>query len=87
MDRRQALEAYVELFHQAIRHRVPENEFSVLLSGGRYSRHILLELLRNDACPSFCFTLDLPGRRDGSDAVVAAKVAQAVNVPHHHPSY
>lgn len=83
LDRSQALEAYVEVFRQAILRRLPSGEeFSMLLSGGRDSRHILLELLHNGVRPAFCLTLDLHGRRAGSDAMVAAELTKALDVPH-----
>lgn len=80
LDRRQAVDAYIELFRRAIVRRLScTKEFGVLLSGGRDSRHILLELLRSGAPPKLCLTVD---RREESDAVVAAQLARAVGVPH-----
>ncbi|MFZ3014862.1 MAG: asparagine synthase-related protein, partial [Nitrospira sp.] len=81
LDRHQAIDAYIELFRQAIVRRLTySEEFAVLLSGGRDSRHILLELVRSGARPKFCLTVDLPVQHE--DAVVAAQLAKAVDVPH-----
>ncbi|TKB66054.1 MAG: hypothetical protein E8D52_16905 [Nitrospira sp.] len=81
LDRHQAIDAYIELFRQAIVRRLTySEEFAILLSGGRDSRHILLELVRSGARPKFCLTVDLPVQHE--DAVVAAQLAKAVDVPH-----
>lgn len=83
LDQSQALEAYIALFGESIRKRLPaDKEFAVLLSGGRDSRHILLELLRINARPSFCLTLGLEGPHALSDVAIAAELAEATNVPH-----
>jgi asparagine synthase (glutamine-hydrolysing) len=83
LDRSQAIDAYIEVFRHAIRRRIPDgNQFAVLLSGGRDSRHILLELVRNGAIPKFCLTMDIPPSHEDSDALVAARLAEVLGVPH-----
>jgi hypothetical protein len=83
LDRNEAIDAYIDVFRHAIRRRISDgSKFAVLLSGGRDSRHILLELVRNGAIPKFCLTVDIPPSHDESDTVVAARLAEAVGVPH-----
>ncbi len=90
ISREEAVDAYIGLFRQAIRRRLPTGDFVVPLSGGRDSRHILLELCRSGHRPRFCIThRDYPPKTD-EDAEVAAQVAASVQCPHvvidQHPS-
>ena len=83
VSRQAAVDGYVELFRQAIARRVPaHDEFAVPLSGGRDSRHILLELCAQRRPPRFCIT----GRRfppgGAEDERIAAQVAAAAGVEH-----
>lgn len=77
-----ALDQYIELFRQAIQRRLPDGEFISLLSGGRDSRHILLELNSRGYKPKFCVTtLRYPPYAD-DDIEKAAMVAQRLNFKH-----
>lgn len=78
-----AIDAYIYLFRAAIERRLPTSEdFTVPISGGRDSRHILLELCAAGHRPKFCLTLPRfpPGEAD--DVEVASMLAQAVGIRH-----
>jgi asparagine synthase (glutamine-hydrolysing) len=78
MTREQAMDGYVDLFRQAIARRATMR--SVLpLSGGRDSRHILLELNAQGCLPSRAITVALETSTDGD---VAREVARAVGIRH-----
>jgi len=76
-------EAFIELFRQAIRRRLPPDEnFVVPLSGGRDSRHILLELAEQGCRPNYCVTLRHYPPRPNDDVRIAAMVTKALGVRH-----
>jgi len=83
-----AIDAYVDLFRQAIRRRPPTEGAVVTLSGGRDSRHILLELCAPGMPPRRCVTTSrsfpsLLGRHAPSgDVELARALADAVGVEH-----
>ena len=57
LSRGAAIDGYISLFRDAIRRRQPSNPNVVVpLSGGHDSRHILLELCRQNSPPDFCVT-------------------------------
>jgi asparagine synthetase B (glutamine-hydrolysing) len=83
VSRKAAIEAYVSLFRAAMNRRMPKhNDFAVPLSGGRDSRHILLELCERKRPPRYCIS----GRRyppaTGEDERIAAVVARTLGVKH-----
>jgi hypothetical protein len=83
MGREQVIEGYIEHFREAIRRRPPTSpEFCVPMSGGRDSRHILLELHRQRAQPRFCITMEPYPPRSGEDVRVASEVCRALGVKH-----
>lgn len=72
----EACETYIELFRQAIaRCNLPRS--IITLSGGRDSRHILLELHRIGQLPEIALTID-----DGEEGLVASKLAKILGVRH-----
>ena len=73
MSRDAAVDAYIALFRQAMQRRPsPEAPAILPLSGGRDSRHILLELCASGRKPACCLTVrNFPPRAD-EDARVAA---------------
>jgi asparagine synthase (glutamine-hydrolysing) len=78
-----AIAGYIELFREAVfRQRVPDDDFAVPLSGGRDSRHILLELCRTGHRPRFAVTMRHFPPLSDEDATVAGQVAAALGVPH-----
>ena len=83
LTREAAIDGYVELFRQSIRRRLPENEdFAVPLSGGRDSRHILLELCEQGRRPKLCVTTKPYRPRTDEDVRVASLVTAALALPH-----
>jgi hypothetical protein len=78
MSREQAIEGYIDLFRQAVTRRITPGA-AVALSGGRDSRHILLELCRQGAPPAYALTIS---SRTHTDLEVARQLAQAVGVEH-----
>jgi asparagine synthase (glutamine-hydrolysing) len=85
LAREDALDAYVAAFRAAMRRRSPPAEdFAVPLSGGRDSRHILLELCEAGYRPRFCATARYfpPGDTAEGEIEIAARVAGALGVTH-----
>jgi hypothetical protein len=78
MSRDQAIDGYIDLFRQAVARRITPNAV-LALSGGRDSRHILLELCRQEAPPAYAITVALSTH---TDTEVARQVAQAAGVDH-----
>ncbi len=83
ISREEALDTYIALFRQSIERRLPQDDnFTVPLSGGRDSRHILLELCRLGCKPSSCVTLHRLPPDPNQDPTVAALVASALKIRH-----
>ena len=83
LSRDDAIDAYIALFRRAIERRVaPDDNFVVPLSGGRDSRHILLELCLLGRRPRFCVTIPRYPPRPPEDERVSTLLAAAVDVPH-----
>jgi asparagine synthase (glutamine-hydrolysing) len=79
----QAVDGYISLFRAAIRKRVRSGErVAVPLSGGRDSRHILLELCHSGHRPNFCVTVHVYPPRSNADVGIAKILAEAVNIEH-----
>ena len=57
LSRREAIDGYIDLFRSAVRKRIVEGApIRLPLSGGRDSRHILLELVELGSPPACCYT-------------------------------
>ena len=88
MEFDQIVDRYAELFSQAISRRLPNTNNVVLpLSGGRDSRHILLELSAQGCPPTRTVTVHGQPSIDDEDTRLASWVAEAVNIPHDRVSY
>ena len=83
ISRRAALDSFGELLAAAIARRsAPARPLVVPLSGGRDSRHILLELCRQGIRPDECITARaLPGRKYKTEVETAESVCRSVGVP------
>jgi hypothetical protein len=81
LSRADAIDAYISLFQEAIRRRLPCDEnFAVLLSGGRDSRHILLELLSAGFNPKFALTVRCMPPKYNSDVEIANRICEETNI-------
>jgi len=79
----QAVDGYISLFRAAIGMRVRSGErVGLPLSGGRDSRHILLELCRAGHRPDFCVTVEQYPPKSNEDVGTAKILAEAVNIKH-----
>jgi asparagine synthase (glutamine-hydrolysing) len=81
ISRDKALQTYAELFRDAVRRRMPSGPVVVPLSGGRDSRHILLELSEAGVRPEFCITAIRYGRGN-NDVEVAGMLARSLGIDH-----
>jgi asparagine synthase (glutamine-hydrolysing) len=82
LKRDEVIDTYISLFRRAIERRLQNSGTAVPLSGGRDSRHILLELCRAGHPPDITATLrHLPPRSNG-DAESAAQLTSALKIQH-----
>ena len=81
MSRTAAMDGYIQLFRQSIRKRLmPASPIRLPLSGGRDSRHILLELVAAGSPPETCYTSSAMTMRN--DVLVARQLCSALGVEH-----
>jgi asparagine synthase (glutamine-hydrolysing) len=81
VSRAEAVQIYAELFRQAVRRRAPSGRVVLPLSGGRDSRHILLELCEAGIRPESCVTAIRYGRGN-NDVDVAGMLARSFGLAH-----
>ncbi|GLF92729.1 asparagine synthase-related protein [Streptomyces yaizuensis] len=81
-DRERAVDGFVELFRAAVARRLPPAPYLLPLSGGRDSRHILLELCRQGVPPKLCVSGAKFPPDPGADAEVAAALARRLGLAH-----
>ena len=78
-----AVDQYAELFRQAIARRPPERpEFTVPISGGRDSRHILFELLAQGHTPDLTVTVKSRPPSANEDIRIARMLAESLDLQH-----
>lgn len=84
IDREQAVEAFIELPRAAIRRFLADwpGPIALPLSGGRDSRHILLEMAHQGRLPDTCVTFHHGGRALNAEVQAARAVAQRVGARH-----
>jgi len=82
LSRDQAIDAYIDLVHTAIRRRPPVGGTVVPLSGGRDSRHLFLALCHVGYRPDACVTMRYFPTIRTDDVEVAGNLAAALGVPH-----
>jgi asparagine synthase (glutamine-hydrolysing) len=82
LTRSAAVDEYIDLFREAIRRRPPEGRSLVPLSGGRDSRHILLELLEAGATGIECVSYHYHAPRSNDDVEIAQAACARLGVPH-----
>ena len=81
MNRDDAIDAYAELFRNAVRRILPEGEIVLPLSGGQDSRHILFELLEAGRMPR-AVTLHRWAPDIDDDLPIARTLAERFGLPH-----
>lgn len=83
LSRSAAIEGYIELFRQSIRRRTPPDDgFLLPLSGGKDSRHILLELQAAGHRPAACVTIQGHPTTSSEDVQVASRLTRELRLPH-----
>ena len=82
LTRPEAIDAYIDLVHAAIRRRPPVGGAVVPLSGGRDSRHLFLALRHVGYLPDACVTMRYFPTIRTDDIAVARQLAAAAGVPH-----
>ncbi|MDP2654683.1 MAG: asparagine synthase-related protein [Candidatus Omnitrophota bacterium] len=84
IPRDDAIDQFIHLFRRSIARRLPKDDDSVVpLSGGRDSRHILLELVQQGRKPKFCITYEqFAGKSFGEDVRVAAALCRELEIKH-----
>lgn len=83
MDWKGAIDGYISLLKQSIKRRIPKNNnFAVPLSGGKDSRHILLELHSLGYRPEHCVTTRSYSPIAYKDDKIAALVTKALSLKH-----
>jgi hypothetical protein len=81
LSRRAAVDGMIDLFRQAIRRRtVDDDDFTVALSGGEDSRHVMLELCTSGRRPRFCVILAPWWGQAAQDLPIASRLARALGV-------
>lgn len=82
-SRAAAIDAYIDLFRAAIARRLPDENFMMPLSGGRDSRHILLELCHQGRKPESCVTsFGFLDAAHDHDVGIAAELCRMLAIPH-----
>jgi asparagine synthase (glutamine-hydrolysing) len=82
LKRDELIEAFATLFKEAMLRRLPVGPSAAPISGGRDSRHILLELCEASHPPDVCPTLRHFPPRNDTDAESATELTKALNVRH-----
>jgi hypothetical protein len=81
LSRSRAIDEYIELFRAAVKRRIVDSaRIRLPLSGGRDSRHILLELIALGSRPVCCYTVGYGTGPD--DLTTARQLCEALGVPH-----
>jgi asparagine synthase (glutamine-hydrolysing) len=83
LSREGAVDGFIDLFRIAIERRRPRGPYTLPLSGGKDSRHILLELLRQGVPPRQCATLAHFPPRANTDIAIARALSVRAGVPHY----
>ena len=82
ITRSEAIETYAQMFRAAIARRLPRSgDFALPLSGGRDSRHILLELCAAGCRPRYCITANKYGAGN-NDVEIARLLTQSFGLKH-----
>jgi asparagine synthase (glutamine-hydrolysing) len=78
-----AVDTYCDLFARSIARRLPEDDrFTVPISGGRDSRHVLLELARQGCRPRWCATVKYRPPATNEDTRIARILTARLGIEH-----
>jgi len=78
-----AVDKYVHLFAQSVARRLPADEdFTVPISGGRDSRHILFELVKQGYTPKVCPTVKYRPPATNEDTRIARLITGKFGIEH-----
>ena len=83
----ESVDRYAELFTQAIGRRPPPGNFDLPLSGGRDSRHIVFELIKQGHRPRRVVTVQPQPPVDDEDRRIASLLANQLGLEHDEVSY
>ena len=81
ISRSRAIDAYISLFRQSIQRRLA-TDYTLLLSGGKDSRHILFELCAAGHRPELCITSAKSLAWIDDDIAVAKELTATLNLRH-----
>ena len=79
IEYRAALHTFVDLFRESVQRRL-DGDCVVALSGGRDSRHILLQLYECGRLPTAAITVDIPARK--GETLIARQLAARLGIRH-----
>lgn len=82
ISRDDAIDGYITLFAQAMARRRPPTDFAVPASGGRDSRHILLQLHEMGLVPTICVSEKDPPPDPNEDPIIAARLCRELGFKH-----
>lgn len=83
LNRNAVIDGVIELFSQSITRRLPgSDDFYLPLTGGKDSRHILLELARQSALPKATVTASFPPPMINQDKDIARQLSERAGVSH-----
>lgn len=82
IGRDDALDGYIALFRAAVARRSEGVCAAMPLSGGRDSRHILLELVAGGRPPGETCTVEMGPSYPASEAAIARALSQRLGIPH-----
>jgi len=82
LTREAAIDAYIDLFRAAMLRRPPQGRIIASLSGGRDSRHILLEMCRAGWRPDEVVTGELPAAKASNDLPITRQLCERLGLPH-----
>lgn len=83
ISRDDAIDCYIDLFSKSISKRLPaDRNFAVPLSGGRDSRHILLELNKQGYTPKIVVTAQNFPSKQTEDVEIAAMLTKEMGLKH-----
>jgi asparagine synthase (glutamine-hydrolysing) len=83
LSREAAVDGFIDLFRLAVERRRPSAAFTLPLSGGKDSRHILFELMRQGVPPARCATLAHFPPRANADIAIAKALSERAGISHH----